>query len=314
MALSFKHLFASVKSDGVDSTLIQPSNWNAEHVITMAAGKVLGRDKSAAGAAQELPLEFSADRLTLTFASTDAGSGLSPTLSLYRDSVSPANGDNLAAIQFRGNDSLGNITTYAMIYSWVSNTVDATEGGGLSIQTMRAGTLTEAVQITSVGKVGFGTTSPALFGSLYNDFVIGTDRPINSGQSVIGTSLASILFANNVSGSETHRALIQMDMFLGRLSIAADSAVPLINIFDATSAYNGRVGVGNSTPSVKLDVTGAIKTNTVTVAGLATAASAGAGARHFVTDATVTTFASIVVGGGANGVPVYSDGTNWRIG
>jgi hypothetical protein len=38
------------------------------------------------------------------------------------------------------------------------------------------------------------------------------------------------------------------------------------------------------------------------------------GSRAYVTDATVTTFASIVVGGGANVVPVYCDGTNWRIG
>lgn len=43
-------------------------------------------------------------------------------------------------------------------------------------------------------------------------------------------------------------------------------------------------------------------------------AAGNAGAREFVTDATVTTFASIVAGGGANGVPVYDDGTNWRIG
>lgn len=33
-----------------------------------------------------------------------------------------------------------------------------------------------------------------------------------------------------------------------------------------------------------------------------------------VTDATVTTYASIVAGGGANRVPVFFDGTNWRIG
>lgn len=38
------------------------------------------------------------------------------------------------------------------------------------------------------------------------------------------------------------------------------------------------------------------------------------GSRNFVTDATVTTFASVVAGGGANKVPVYDDGTNWRIG
>lgn len=39
-----------------------------------------------------------------------------------------------------------------------------------------------------------------------------------------------------------------------------------------------------------------------------------AGARAFVTNATATTFASVVAGGGANSVPVYHDGTNWRIG
>lgn len=50
----------------------------------------------------------------------------------------------------------------------------------------------------------------------------------------------------------------------------------------------------------------------VTVAGLSVAHVKGA--RSFVTDATATTFASIVAGGGANAVPVYDDGTNWRIG
>ena len=51
-----------------------------------------------------------------------------------------------------------------------------------------------------------------------------------------------------------------------------------------------------------------------TVSGLPTAASAGMGARGFVTDASATGFSSIVAGGGINHVPVYSDGTNWRIG
>jgi hypothetical protein len=55
-----------------------------------------------------------------------------------------------------------------------------------------------------------------------------------------------------------------------------------------------------------------IKTATYTVAGLPAAGTAGR--RAFVTDANATTFASIVAAGGANGVPVYDDGTNWRIG
>lgn len=42
--------------------------------------------------------------------------------------------------------------------------------------------------------------------------------------------------------------------------------------------------------------------------------SGAAGDRTMVTDANATTFNSIVAGGGANTVPVYHDGTNWRIG
>jgi len=57
-----------------------------------------------------------------------------------------------------------------------------------------------------------------------------------------------------------------------------------------------------------------VKTSPVAVSGLPSASSVGAGSRAFVTDANATTFASIVANGGSNGVPVYSDGTNWRIG
>jgi hypothetical protein len=55
-------------------------------------------------------------------------------------------------------------------------------------------------------------------------------------------------------------------------------------------------------------------TGSTTVASLPSASTAGAGARSFVTDATVTTFMTTVAGGGSNAVPVVSDGTNWKIG
>lgn len=51
-----------------------------------------------------------------------------------------------------------------------------------------------------------------------------------------------------------------------------------------------------------------------TVAGLPAAATAGQGARRMVTDANATTFNSVVAGGGSNVVPVFSTGTDWRIG
>ena len=51
---------------------------------------------------------------------------------------------------------------------------------------------------------------------------------------------------------------------------------------------------------------------TTTVAALPPATTKGG--RYFVTDANATTFNSIVAGSGSNNVPVFADGTNWRIG
>lgn len=51
-----------------------------------------------------------------------------------------------------------------------------------------------------------------------------------------------------------------------------------------------------------------------TVATLPSAVTSGVGTRAFVSDALLPTFGAIVVTGGAVKVPVYSDGTNWRVG
>lgn len=76
--------------------------------------------------------------------------------------------------------------------------------------------------------------------------------------------------------------------------------------------------IGATTPATgkftSAESTSYVKTASTVVASLPAAATVGAGARHFVTDATATTFLSIVAGGGANKVPVVSDGANWLIG
>jgi hypothetical protein len=51
-----------------------------------------------------------------------------------------------------------------------------------------------------------------------------------------------------------------------------------------------------------------------TVATLPSAADSGVGARSFVTNALLPTFGATVAGGGAVATPVYSDGTNWKVG
>ena len=51
-----------------------------------------------------------------------------------------------------------------------------------------------------------------------------------------------------------------------------------------------------------------------TVATLPSAVTSGKGARSFVTDALGPTFGATVATGGAVATPVYSDGTNWKVG
>jgi len=119
-----------------------------------------------------------------------------------------------------------------------------------------------------------------------------------------------------------------------RISISGGADVGVVNISGARTQVSGTytnpfilgttrlwVNAGyvrfkdGSDPSSETDgaIVGA-KLAPVAVASLPSAVTAGAGASSFVSDATATTFASVVAGGGANPVPVYSDGTSWRIG
>lgn len=65
---------------------------------------------------------------------------------------------------------------------------------------------------------------------------------------------------------------------------------------------------------VRVEFDKPIRITPVAVSALPSASTAGAGAKAIVNDANSTTFASTVAGGGSNVVPVYSDGTNWKIG
>jgi len=57
MAVSLKHLFQSAKVDGPDVTLVQPSNWNAEHVLTQATDRLLGRTTAGTGPTEEISVD-----------------------------------------------------------------------------------------------------------------------------------------------------------------------------------------------------------------------------------------------------------------
>lgn len=56
MTVSLKHSFESAKADSSDASLVQPSNWNAEHSLTCAPGILIGRATAGTGNAEEIGL------------------------------------------------------------------------------------------------------------------------------------------------------------------------------------------------------------------------------------------------------------------
>lgn len=124
------------------------------------------------------------------------------------------------------------------------------------------------------------------------------------------TSGAAGIFAHMEHGSGQFAGSIRIDCCYsvnGTITGNGDLAIFGSKFLNAghISGFSGRIHQYN----VVADGT----TNT-TVANLPTAAAALKGLRMYVTDATATTFASTVAGGGSTTVPVYCDGTNWKIG
>lgn len=74
MGITLAHNFVSAKGNGTDLTLIQPSNWNDQHVIKMDSGNLIGRQSAGNGAVEQIPLTaFMATLLAAVDAPTLAG-------------------------------------------------------------------------------------------------------------------------------------------------------------------------------------------------------------------------------------------------
>lgn len=100
--------------------------------------------------------------------------------------------------------------------------------------------------------------------------------------------------------------LVGLDVPFKQADIRFNNGVKLVaNTANAVS-INGNVTVGI-----------VVKSTAALYSALPSATTTGAGSRAFITDGNLVAagnFGALVTGSGANNVPVYSDGTNWRIG
>lgn len=136
MPISFKHLFQSAKTNSPDTTLVQPSNWNAEHTLTLGAGKVIGRLAGADGAAQELNLSFDATQQSMVIPSgTTAQRPATPVAGMVRFNSTLNKFETYSGTAWEGSTelatpllSIGGVVTVAdrMLYTTAADTYAAT--------------------------------------------------------------------------------------------------------------------------------------------------------------------------------------------
>lgn len=85
MTVSLTHAFVSSIPDGPDATQVRPSNWNAEHVLSMDTARLLGRTTAGTGPAEEISvgsgLSLSAGVLSATGGGISDGNKGSITVS-----------------------------------------------------------------------------------------------------------------------------------------------------------------------------------------------------------------------------------------
>jgi len=164
----------------------------------------------------------------------------------------------------------------------------------------------ERMRIDSSGNVGIGTSSPSVKLQVNGPIAVqGTAAYPSSGSGIElvsnTTSTTNTIISYNRSTSSWMDLIYQANTHIWATSGSEQMRI------DAS----GNVGIGTSTPAVKLDVAGPIKTLGYTVATLPTGVT---GMKTYVTDALAPTFGATVVGGGAVTIPVFYNGTNWIVG
>lgn len=170
--------------------------------------------------------------------------------------------------------------------------------------------------------VGLRSLSPTTSSTSNQNVAIGafslSDLVSGSGAVAVGayageslTAAALNTFVGHLSGRfvTTGERNVLLGSSAGISLTTGDNNIVIGALSNASSAtVDNEITIGNENhKAIRLPFT-------VTVTNLPSASAVGAGARSMVTDADSTTFAAVVAGGGANTVPVYSDGTNWRIG
>ena len=128
---------------------------------------------------------FSADTTDqIIIENTDAGADTAPDVVLYRNSTSPADGDNLGNLEFRGQNDAGQSHAYAQITAGIQTAADGSEDGILDLMSSASNAVTSRLRLYNQ-YVGVNELAPAY--------------PLHVTTSLTGTNIRSECNANDAA-------------------------------------------------------------------------------------------------------------------
>jgi hypothetical protein len=221
MTVSLKHTFQSAKTDSLDTSLVQPSNWNQEHDLTLATNKVLGRATAGTGAAEELSvgtaLSISGGTLAVTNVPVANGGTGAATLTGY------VKGNGTSAFTAAASVPVGDL----------SGTLPVASGGTgattLAANNVLIGNGTSAVSAVAPGTAGNLLTSNGTTWTSATPLTSGTFDAVASGTLANGSTVII-----NVDG--TVSAVTNQTLAVG--TSTAFDAVAVTGIFYISATYD----------------------------------------------------------------------------
>jgi hypothetical protein len=153
------------------------------------------------------------------------------------------------------------------------------------------------------------TVAAALIGGTGSGFSI----PV--GTFAAGGNNTAIGYQAGYAGSANGNTTGSNNTYIGysALGSAATNTNEIVIGASAVGLGSNTTVIGNTSTTLT-QTYGVTKSTNYTVATLPSASTSGVGAKAFVTDALAPTFGATVASGGSIAVPVYSDGTNWKVG
>lgn len=255
--------------------------------------------------------------------------GALPTIVIGPSGITGTQGT--AALTVKQNINNTNVTNCVAAIDFVDSTgsYDVT---AKAFQVLRNGTSVFSIQLrgTAWNPNGWGAGSTVVtpaFAMNYNGLFMGTGSTSGNFMNIgsgVSTGAMDIGLWRDASGVTAFRYATAQSIRIYRTY--TDGSNYERQTLQSAAGYFEWVaetaGTGTDDIDLRLTPAGAgtvrvaapLKLVPVAVGSLPSAATAGAGARMMVNDALTPTFGATVANGGAVVTPVYSDGTNWKVG